>query len=156
MALNTMGKQSKTDADDDAAEIFQEAGHLPDRDQVFTLGDGPVQPLATTAGFDRYSGGKDESELTDIQDADEGDWQVSDPSFEQTGAALVQRTELGERNLEEHMTPAGRHGEEEEGYDVHLTADELEIRAKALNIPGWKAMSAGELAVAVAAAMLPH
>jgi len=136
--------------DADLEEILDTAGHIPDRDQEFSV-------IDTTESGERWIGGTQEDLMTGVEDEDEGDTGiVSDPAYDRDGAERILRSTLGDASVEEHMTPAAIAGEgagdDPRGIE-HLSCTILRQRASALGIPGRSKMTKSQLAVAVHSAI---
>lgn len=135
----------------DTEEIAEEIGHIPDRDQEFTLN----QSAAASGPYaDQSVGGEAEYAMRGTQDVDEGEWgRVSDPAYEREGAAKAQRALMGDESVVPKISPIGRSGTD--GME-DLTRQELSDRAKALAIPGWMRMNRVQLIDAMRTAISPH
>ena len=72
--------------DADLEEILDTAGHIPDRDQEFSV-------IDTTESGERWIGGTQEDLMTGVEDEDEGDTGiVSDPAYDRDGAERILRS----------------------------------------------------------------
>lgn len=112
---------------DDVNELLSTVAHIPDRDQEFRVVE--IEPASGV---------------------------VPDPAFNRDGADRMLRLTLGDRSVEEHMTPAARAGQggsdDPRGIE-HLSRAALQKRAGALGIPGRGKMNKAQLSAAMHGAM---